>query len=438
LFAFLGCQQKEPADQSAAASASSLPRVTVITPERKTIRQTVEQPAQIEAFEVTPLYARVAGYISQMHVDIGDRIEGPKFDTDGKLAKAGQPLAELSIPEVDDEVRQKAAAIVQAKAEEEQARAAVKVADAKVTTAQALVVETAAAISKATAEYDRAKSEYERFVQLAAGAAVTQKNVDEAKERFASADAERARAAAGRTSAQATVKESEALLEKAKADLAASAARVEVAQADHARARAIAQYGTIRAPYDGIVSRRNVHTGHLVQAATQGEPLLVVMRTEPVRVFLDVPEADADLINDGDEAVIRIPAMNGREFRGVVKRSSWSLDNSARTLKTEVDVPNEDGRLRPGMYAYTRIVADEHKDAIVLPTSAIGNDKGESFCLAIENGKIARKPVTLGLRSPGELEIATGLEGNEKVVRGNLSAYLPGQAVEAIAVALPK
>src|SRR5690348_8517241 len=113
-----GCERhNEAAGQPAGAAPSSgVVRVTVISPERKTIRQTVDQPAQIEAYEVTPLYAKVSGYVSKMNVDIGDVIHGPKFDSDGKL-KPAQSLVELSIPEIADEERQKKAAVAQAQAE---------------------------------------------------------------------------------------------------------------------------------------------------------------------------------------------------------------------------------------------------------------------------------------------------------------------------------
>jgi RND family efflux transporter MFP subunit len=328
--------------------------------------------------------------------------------------------------------------VAQVQAEADQAKAAVKVADAKVTTAQALVAETAAMMTSATANYDKAKSEYNRFVQLAANSAVTQKLVDETKEQLTAAEAGRQRATAHEQSAQAAVEEAKAILEKANADVKASEARIQVAVADHDRSSAILQYGTIRAPYDGVVSRRNVHTGHLVTGSGQGEPLLVVVRTDRVRVFLDVPEGDAGLVDPDDEAVIRVPALGNREFRGRVKRTSWSLNETARTLRAEVDVPDEDGKLRPGMYAYANVLAAEHTDALVLPASAVASDKGASYCFVVEEGKIARNPVTLGLRSGGEVEVASGLTGNEKVVRGNLSAYTLGQAVEAVPYVAPK
>jgi HlyD family secretion protein len=440
LLATTGCQQQNPTGgQQVGSPTGSIVRVTVLQPERKTIRQTVEQPAQIEAFEITPLYSRVEGYVRRVDVDMGDHIHGPRYNSQGKLLDPGQSLAEFSIPEIDEEVKQKRAAIVQAQAEAAQARAAVRVAEAKIETAKALIAQATAAMTKAAGEYDKSKSEYDRFVELASKAAVAQKLVDETRDQLAAADASRQEAAAQMESAKAAVKESSAVLDKANADVDASEARVQVAQADFGRANAIVQYGTLRAPFDGIVSRRNVHTGHLVHASGQGEPLFVVVRTDSVRIFLDVPETDADLVDDQDEAVIRVPAMKGLEFHGKVTRISWSLDMTARTLRAEVDVPNQDGKLRPGMYAYASIVLAEHKDALVVPASAVGTDKGQSFCLVVEDGKIVRKPVTMGLKSGTELEVVKGLSGtDQKIVRANLAAYSAGQPVEAVPYVAPK
>jgi HlyD family secretion protein len=427
-----------PEKRAAAPGTPTVTKVTVVSPERKTIRRVVEQPAHIDAYEVTPLFAKAAGYVQQVSFEIGDMVRGPKYDKGGKLTDPGQALVQLSLPEVDDEVRQKEALVAQAEAQADQARSAIKVAEAMVATSRARVSETQASIKRAAALYEKYQSEMNRFVELQAKAAVTQKLVDEAREQVAAADAARQEAAAKLESAMAFVKENEANLEKAKADAVAAEAHVQVAKADLARVKTLLAYGTVRAPFDGVVTRRNVHTGHLVSAGITGEPLLEVVRIDIVRIYIDVPESDAGLVEPGDAVTIRLPAQAGAVLTGKVTRISWSLDAAARTLHAEVQVTNEGGKLRPGMYAYASIVAAEHVDAVVLPASAVIIDKTDTYCLCVEGGKIVRKTITLGLRNTGEVEVATGLNGDEKVVRANPASLTIGQAVEASPYQPPK
>src|SRR5262249_54274624 len=126
---------------------------------------------------------------------------------------------------------------------------------------------------------------------------------------------------------------------------------------DRQHVAALLEHARLRAPFDGVVTRRQTYVGHFVQPARggdpQGPPLFVVVRTDPVRIFLDVPEALADAVRAGTPARVRVPALAGAEFDGRVARSSWQLDARTRTLRTEVNLPTPDGRLRPGMSAVT-------------------------------------------------------------------------------------
>ncbi|HJQ56030.1 MAG TPA: hypothetical protein VJ890_03950, partial [Vineibacter sp.] len=236
-------------------------KVTVVEPERKTLRRMVEQPAQIEAFETTPLYANAAGYVRAVEVDMGDKIQGPHYDAKGKLTKPGEPLVELALPEAEDEVRQKQALVAQRKAEVVQAEAGVRMGEAGVTTAQAKSALAAAAAKRTAASYEKWKSELGRVVELSEKSVLNAKVVDETRNQLAAADAAREETTAEIESAQAAVAESHANLEKARADLTAARSRVGVAEADRDRSQALLDYGTIRAPFDGVITSRDVHTG---------------------------------------------------------------------------------------------------------------------------------------------------------------------------------
>jgi HlyD family secretion protein len=446
--AMCGCHEQVMSQTTPAAKAASLPRVEVITPARKNLHRTIEQPAEVRPYEETALFARVPGYIRAVRVDIGDRIVGPRPEAannkaakqsgDKQIDPLGQVLIELSIPEVEDQVRQKAAFVVQSEANVKQARAAVEVAQAAVVTAEALVAETESMITAAEAEYQKRQSELQRFEVLVKQQAVAEKLVDESREHLGAAQADRQKARAQRESARAAVLQSKAALLKAQADVTAAEAQVGVAKAEHAQAAQTLAYGTLRAPFDGIVTRRNVHTGHLAQPAPQGEPLLMLMRTDLMRVVVDVPEADAPLVQPGDAVAVRFPAQPGASIAGKVTRTAGSLDRSTRTLRVEVHLPNPDGRLNPGVYAYASIATAEHPNTLVVPTSALGGDKLHSFCMCVIDGKVVSKDVAVGIRVKDEAEITAGLEGNEQVVRVLTTAPPVDTLVEAKAYAAAK
>src|SRR5262249_40100979 len=177
-------------------------------------------------------------------------------------------------------------------------------------------------------------------------------------------------------------------------------ARFEVAKADRDHVQTLLQYTKIRAPYDGVITgRRSINIGDFVQpaSASKGESLFIVERIKPVRVFMTVPELDAVWVRDGDVALIRVQSLEGQQFKGTVKRISKSLNLQNRTLETEIDLPNDDGRLLPGMYVNVTIIA-ERKDVWSLPVAAVVTSGEKSFCYRVENGKAIRTPIQIGLR----------------------------------------
>jgi HlyD family secretion protein len=160
-----------------------------------------------------------------------------------------------------------------------------------------------------------------------------------------------------------------------------------------------------------LSDHRNDDTGHFLQPSSSpaGQaPLFVVVRTDKVRVFLDVPEVDATLVRygerDGSRARIRVMALNEREFGGCVTGSSWMLEPSQRTLRTEIDFDNPNGVLRPGMYAHA-LIDVEQADAWTLPSETILTRDGLTFCYFLENGKAVRTNLKAGIRLGGTTEV---------------------------------
>ncbi|MBS0210292.1 MAG: efflux RND transporter periplasmic adaptor subunit [Planctomycetes bacterium] len=421
-----------------AALPANTVRVATIKPARKALRRVIEQPATIEPYEITPLYFRVPGYVKGVRVDIGDAIHGPQPtppESQGKpagKAKAGEPLAELSVPELEAELRQKESLVTQAKSEVVQAKAAVRVAQEGITVAKADMAAAEAAVAGAEAMATRYESELKRFVALKERDAVPSKLVDETTaSRDAAASNVRA-AQAKITAVKAAIQQSQALLEKAAADVAAAEARQRVAEANVEQTRTMWGYRVLVAPYDGVVTRRNIHTGHLVQGSTGSEPALIVARTDRVRVLIDVPEADADQVAANSPVTLRFPALGGLQVEAKVIRTSWALDRATRTLRAEVDLPNPRGQFHAGMYVYASITSAQRAGALVLPTAAIFADKSQSYCATIEDGVIRRRPVTLGVRAGTEVEITGGLKDDAVVVAANGANLADGQPAQPI------
>ncbi len=425
-FAVAGCGEKQAAPQT---SESARQRVMVVKPQRKTIRRVSILPGQIDAFDVAQLHAKLAAYVEKYHADIGDRVTGPRVDEAGHAAR-GQVLAELTAPELDRELEQKRALVAQAGADVEQAQAAVKVAQANALAAEAQMREAVASRQRFEAEYERWSSEYDRVVKLVSRSAVTQKLADETKAQMLAAEASRREADAKIEAARAAAASSSAQVEKAIADEAAIRARRQVAEAEERRTAALVDYLRIEAPFDGVVSARNADIGDFADGSGSALPLFTVVRVDPVRVFVDLPEMDAPLADVGDRAVVRVQSLPGRDFTGAVSRTSWALDSATRTLHTEVDVPNADGALRPGMYAQVRIDLAERQDAWVVPAAALFNQGDRTWCVVVEDGRAQRKQVIAGLKSEGEVEIRSGLDGDELIVRDQGASIASGQELE--------
>lgn len=433
----LGCSNPEPATPqvTTASEVSELPKVATSKPIRKPIVQKSEQPGRLEAFTSTPIYAKVSGFLGQLLVDIGDRVTGPKIDGQGRIVEAGQLLVVLQAPELDEELHQKSAMVAQAAAEVEQARAAVLVAESIAVSSQASLDESIAGEHRAEALYQRAKSEAERTEKLVASRTINQKLADDARQELKAADAARDEAAAKRRLSTAKKNEAAITITKVQADVRASEARLQVAQADRDRVKAMCDYLEIRAPFSGIITQRNVDIGLLVQAARGAgdSPLFVLVRPDVLRLSVDIPEAEAGLVAFGSLATVTVPALAARTFQGKVSRTGWALQPGTRALKCEIDVPNPEGVLRPGMYAQVDLTIAQKSDAMTLPRGAVAQQDGQSFCLIVgDDGVLIRKLVQIGIRSALEVEILDGLDGTESVVASNITAFKAGQAVARV------
>lgn len=239
----------------------------------------------------------------------------------------------------------------------------------------------------------------DRIAKLLTGGVGDSQTLDETKNQLRAADAGRKEAAARVLSAQAAVKKAAADEGKAAADVSTACAKLEVSKAEVRRLDALRGYTTIKAPFDGVVTRRAVNTGDFV-TGNEKAGLFAVARVDPVRVVVSVPEADAGLVAVGQDVRLAVQAVAGPEQAGKVVRTSWSLEPGSRTLRTEIDLPNEKGFLRPGMYVHAKLTA-ELPAAWSVPAAAIGKAGDESVMYLVEGGKAVRVSVQL-LKGDGQ------------------------------------
>jgi multidrug efflux pump subunit AcrA (membrane-fusion protein) len=380
-------------------------RVTLVRPLRKDLRYTLSRPGFIEAYEHTRMYAKLAGYVEKVNVDIGDTL------------KEGQSLAEIGIPEMRVELKQKEALVSQAEANLGSARAKVKTAEA--------------GIVRARADVRRWTVEQRRQARMVQRGTLDQQSLDAVE--------------AALEAARAAEEEAKAQVLKATADVGVAQENVRVAKANKDYVAALLQYTTIKAPYQGVVIHRSVNKGDFVQPAAgggKGDALFVVARTDKgLRIFVDVPEGSATSIKENTRATVQAPrAAPGVEVEGQVTRSSWALDQSARTLRTEIHLQNP-GKLRPGMYAYVTLTT-EHHQVWTLPASALVTKDNQVSCFVVRGGKAVKTAVRIGSGDGKRVEVfqvqrkrdSAGkllwqdVTGNERVIR-NPEKVTDGQPI---------
>lgn len=391
----VGCDRNPPA-QPAANAPGPAKTVEVVRPAMRPVKREVEQPGTVKAFEETVLRANVTGLIGAVEGDPAkkDRPPHDRFFDIGSRVKGGQVLARIAVPELDREYEQKQALVKLAEFEVVQAEKALAAAAGGVTVASAAVTEAEAGVDRTQALVERWQKEVARITKQVSGGVDTSQALDETQFQLKAAEASRKEAVGKVASAKATVAKAAADKDKAAADVNAAEARLDVAKADAARVDALRGYTKVVAPFDGVITRRrSVNTGDRV-SGTEGTALFAVAKADPVRVVVNVPEADAGLVSVGLDVKLTLQGAGGA-VPGKVARTSWSLEPGSRTLRTEIDLPNPEGKVRPGMYAYAKLTA-ELPAAWAVPAAAITKLNDEPVMYLVEGGKAARVAVQLG------------------------------------------
>ncbi len=200
----------------------------------------------------------------------------------------------------------------------------------------------------------------------------------------------------------------------AKQDLDNANAAMKIAQANYETARTRLRYAHITAPFAGTITKRYLDPGAVVTASTT--PLFALMDLAAMKIVVNVLEKDIPRITAGKEAIITVDAFPGRQFRGTITRVSDAVDLSTRTMAVEIDIPNQEHLLKPGMFAGITLIVDVHPKAVTIPTQALLKDDQGSFVFLFDGSAARRRNVTPGIEQSSRTEILAGLDGSERVI----------------------
>ena len=327
------------------------PPVNVVTARHSPSANEILLPASLRAFIEAPIYARTNGYLAKYLVDLGDQV------------KAGQTLAVIDAPEVDQDLNQARATLEQA-----------------------------------TANLELARTSAARWKDLSAQKAVAQQEVDEKN-----------------------------------AALAAREADVNAAKASVARLTQLKVYQTITAPFDGVISARNVDLGALITAGGSGRELFRLTQTGTLRVYANIPQTYFNSIKPGLDVDVLVNEFPSRVFHGKVVRVAGALDAATRTLQTEVQVPNENGELLAGMFGQVRFKLQAGEPPLIIPSNAIILRSDGTFVATVDAANTLHfMKVKLGRDFGLQVEIAAGLADGATVVANPNDALSEGQTVEPL------
>jgi RND family efflux transporter MFP subunit len=362
----------------AADQARANPRVEVIKVGFAASQTELQLPGSIEAVTEAPILARADGYIRRRNVDIGDRV------------RAGQEVAEIEAPELDQQV-------LQAKANLEQAQAALEQAQAS--------------YQQGKSNMELAKVTAQRWSALGAKGVVSHQENDQYQSQY-----------------QAQVSNLQAL---GKA-ISAQRSNVTAAEANLSRLQNMQSYRVVRAPFDGVITQRNVDVGALVNA---GNTLLYrIAQTATLRIYVNVPQASASSVRTGQTALLTVSNLPGRTFTGTVARTANSLDPATRTLLVELHVPNADGALLPGMYSQVKLDSPSTHPPLVVPGDALIVRTGGTLVGVVRPDQtIHLQPLIIGRDFGDRVEVVSGLREGDTIVTNSGDIVHEGLKIEPVA-----
>ena len=402
-------QRSARAAETAETASSSLANVLVVKARLTSGSADLELPGNIQALNVASIYARTSGYVQQRLVDIGTPV------------KAGQLLAVIASPEVDQELAQGRAAV-------EQARAALEQANANLAQARAQVNQANANVAQAQANEELAATTNDRWTRLVDRGVLPKQQGDERRSAFNARHAETNAAIAAETTAEANVG-------SRTADVSAARAAIDAQLANVRRLEQMQSFERVLAPFDGVVTERRIEKGDLISAGSGSDRnLFTVAQSTTLRIQVSVPQNYAVDLQPGQDAEVTLRERPGETFHGKIARTAESIAAATRTLLTEVQVDNSSGRLLPGMYAEVKFTLQRSHPVVLIPGSAlVANAQGTRVAQVGQDRRVHLITVQTGRDLGTEIEILSGLSGSEQVINNPPDNLSEAQQVNVIA-----
>jgi RND family efflux transporter MFP subunit len=341
------------------------PLVEVATARSAPARSTLDLPGDMQALVDSPIFARVDGYLRTRLVDYGDRV------------KAGQLLAEIDTPELDQQIRQARATLSQS---------------------QSTLNEVKADLDLSKANLNLARLTVERWRRLAKAGVVARQEADQKEADFAVTEAQVA---------------------KAQASIATTQENVHANEASVHRLEEMKAFARITAPFDGVITSRNVDIGWLVNSGNGGtsRELFHIAQIQVLRIFVNVPQTNVASIHPGQTAELRVEELPGRVFSARVTRIANALDANSRAMLTVLEVPNPSGILMPGMYAQVRFSTGRAEAAVIVPGDVlILGREGPRVAVVAPDHRIHLRQISIGQDLGSEIEVVSGLSAGDVVV----------------------
>ncbi len=327
--------------------------VRTVHPRPGTPSEELVLPGNMEAFTDTPIYARTDGYLRHWYFDIGAHV------------KAGQLLAEIDTPELDQQLAQ---------------------AQAELATAQA--------------NANNARTTAERYSGLIKQDAVSQQDTDTVVNQAA-----------------------------------ATSAAVRSAQANVRRLRELQSFEKIYAPFDGVITARDIDIGNLINAGSNGgaRELFHLEAIGRLRVYVQVPQASSRAATPGTQADLVVPELPGQRFPAQVARTSNAMEVASRTLRVEVDVDNSRGTLIPGEMVEVHLKLATRVNSLIVPVNGVLFRSEGISAAVVQNDQVAIVPITIGRDFGDSLEVTSGLNANDDIVVNPPDSIAAGQKVQLAA-----
>lgn len=424
----MGCSSGSIANRTVATKAEEtrLTPVKTVAVAATEVQRTTTQPASVHAYYRAEIRPQSSGYVGELRADMGDVVE------------AGAVLATIEVPELKKQREIIESRIRGMLAAEQQAGAGINLAQARVNSFKAMLAEAESQMASAQAAWAGADAEFNRTQDLVSRGSLQNRMLDEVRMKRDTESARKIATSSSIDSAQAEVAVARAQATAAEAELAAAAAHTEIARRELEEIDVLIDFATIRAPFAGIVTERNIELGDLVSSHDSGNataPMFVVSQTDRVRVRIPIPETDAPLIMPDDSVTLTFPSFSAEApIVGTISRRSGNLDPNTRTMMVEVDLDNADGKLLPGMFGQATIQMASKVAANTLPSQAIRFDEsGKAFVYIVsDQSTVSVAEVETGLDDGNTIQVLSGVAAGQRVIGSHLKRFSEGQSVAVL------